>query len=66
MVGLERDVSQLIVEWVEVVQPARDDAAELIDPEGVAEIVQFDDRQLERVHVTRPASRRTAAQRPSH
>ena len=43
---------ELIPERIEHVHPAVNDLAELLDPELPAlEIVEFDHRQLERVHV---------------
>src|SRR4029079_19211051 len=49
---VERDVEQLIAERVELVEPAPDDIAKILDTEGAAtEVLQFDDRHLEGVHV---------------
>lgn len=65
MVELERNVDQFPAERIELVEPAVDDLAQLLDTEGgPTEVVEFDDRQFQRVHV-RSAFRCTAAQRPS-
>jgi len=54
MVELERDVDEFISERVELVEPTVDDLAELVDAELPApEVVEFDHRQLERMHVNR-------------
>ena len=52
VVELERDVDQLVAERVELVEPAVDDLAELVDPElPVTQFVELDHRELQRVHV---------------
>jgi len=52
MVELERDVDEFISERVEFVEPTVDDLTKLVDTElPTPEFVEFDHRQLERVHV---------------
>jgi len=51
MVQLERDVDELIAEWLEFVQPARDDPAKRFDIEVTSIRVQFDHGGFDGVHV---------------
>ena len=53
VVELERDVDQLVAERVELVEPAVDDLAEVVDAEraGPSSSSSVDDRELQRVHV---------------
>ena len=63
VVELERDVDELVAERVELVEPAVDDLAELVDAELTAlQLGDVDHRQLEGVHVHR---RRLAVQQHS-
>ena len=49
---LQRDVDQLVAERLQLVQPAVNDLAELVDSERAAsEVVEFDHRELQCVHV---------------
>ena len=52
VVELERDVDEFVAQRVQLIEPAVDDLPEFVDPERApAHVQQFDDRDLERVHV---------------
>jgi hypothetical protein len=57
MVELERDVDQLIAQWVQRRQPVRDDAAERIERELLAQRGRVDENDLHGVrgHIRRVA-----------
>ena len=51
MVELERDVDQLVAQRHQLVHPAGDDLAKRVDVESATVFVEFDDRDLDGVHV---------------